>query len=310
MKALTSERICVNRETYDLLVRETARFYQLNAASFSATRKAPWAGWNRLFEGSAADFAGTSDAAQTSDVVRTDFASAPDVTQSRDATQASDALRTNLASALDAAQLPVRVLDVACGNLRFERFLQERFPNRTLRMDALDNCVALANDLPQGVTFHECDVLQALVEGTLSDWLPGARYQLVASFGFMHHVPGHANRVRLLRELCSRVAPGGFAAFSFWQFMKEPGLATRAKESTAQAIEALGVKGLRADELESGDYLLGWQGGHEAFRYCHSFDDAEIDALVSDAGLASRVVDRFEADGRTGNLNAYLVIAG
>ena len=265
----------MDKETFDMLAHETARFYRLNAVSFSATRKAPWAGWTRLFEGPAADFAQGSR------------------------TQGS---RTQSPGA--------RVLDVACGNLRFERFLQERFPGLAMQVDALDNCANLASEPPRGVLFRECDVLKALAGGSLADALPASQYQLVASFGFMHHVPGHANRVRLLRELCSRLAPGGFAAFSFWRFMKEPGLAARAEESTARAMRMLGAKGLRAGALEEGDYLLAWQGNHEAFRYCHSFDDGEIDALLRDAGLATCVLDRFEADGRTGDLNAYIVIGG
>jgi hypothetical protein len=43
-----------------------------------------------------------------------------------------------------------------------------------------------------------------------------------------------------------------------------------------------------------------------AIRYCHDADDAEIDAWLS--GLPVRQIDRFEADGRSGDLNHYRLL--
>jgi SAM-dependent methyltransferase len=203
----------------------------------------------------------------------------------------------------------VDVLDVACGNLRFERFLLESRPQASWRFHAVDNCAQLVGERPLGTVFHELDIMEALrKDGSIP--LPHDGFHLVVCFGFLHHVPGHANRVRVLRELSSSLRPGGFLAVSFWQFLNSPDLAARARASHERGLGELARDGLDAAQLEPGDYLVGWQDRMDVFRYCHSFDAAELDRLAADAGLASRIVDRFEADGRTGNLNAYLVVAG
>ena len=44
-----------------------------------------------------------------------------------------------------------------------------------------------------------------------------------------------------------------------------------------------------------------------AYRYCHSFADSEIESLIADVANCALLVDRFKADGRTGDSNEYLV---
>jgi hypothetical protein len=58
--------------------------------------------------------------------------------------------------------------------------------------------------------------------------------------------------------------------------------------------------------LESGDFLLSFGDKNGAPRYCHDFDESEFDQLVSATGL--RLMDDFEADGRSGDLNRYAVL--
>ena len=210
----------------------------------------------------------------------------------------------------DALPAHAAVLDVACGNLRFERYLAERFPQVALRTDAVDSCAPLVGCAPAGVIYREADILAALERGNLDEALPVGPYDLVACFGFFHHVPGFDARASLLSALASRLAPQGRLAISFWQFMKSPELALKARESHARGLEMLGRRGLAASQLDEGDWLLGWQDVSDAFRYCHHFTSGEVDELLQASGLGKRVVDRFEADGRTSNLNAYLVIGG
>ena len=59
--------------------------------------------------------------------------------------------------------------------------------------------------------------------------------------------------------------------------------------------------------LDLGDYLLGWQES-ECFRYCHSFEEDEIDTLVKSLGSSALECDRFSADGASGTLNRYVVL--
>ena len=252
-------------QTARILDRETGRFYRLHADSFSSTRHAAWAGWDRAFAG---------------------------------------------AAGVPLASPEARVLDVACGNLRFERYLAQRFPACRARVRAFDNCRLLVGEPPAGVTFRDLGLFEALVDGTLSRHLGEGQSNVAVCFGYLHHVPGAGNRAELLRVLARALAPGGRLVVSFWQFLNSPELAERARASHARGLQALGGAGLDSGALEPGDFLLGWQDSRDAFRYCHSFDGREVDRLVEAAGLDGRVVDRFEADGRTGNLNAYLVVSG
>ena len=68
--------------------------------------------------------------------------------------------------------------------------------------------------------------------------------------------------------------------------------------------------GLKEGELEEGDCLLGWQGSEQCWRYCHSFTEGEARdlaaAALERAGLNAQT-QTFEADGRNGRLNRYLL---
>lgn len=198
------------------------------------------------------------------------------------------------------------VADVACGNRRLERFLREALPDREIRYLGIDGCAALAAMGPDS-RVARVDLVRGLLDGTLPP-LAGLAPScgLVACFGFLHHVPGQENRVRFLRWLVDGTGAGGLVAVSLWRFLDDGRLSRRADETTARARGEL--EGLDFSQLEKGDRFLGWQGRAGALRYCHGFDDAEADALVSGvAGLASPVA-RYRADGASGRLNEYLVL--
>ncbi len=191
-----------------------------------------------------------------------------------------------------------KVLDLACGNLRFERFLQERFPLTRFEFDAVDNCPALsvgAKDIP----VRDLDLAQALLDGRRPEL---SAHDLAVSFGFMHHLPTFEMRSGLLELLARATAPGGVFSVSFWQFMDDEGLAAKAEQTTARGISELGITGLGVR-----DYLIGWQAKPGVYRYCHHFDDTEVDALATHIADRARLVDSYRADGRTGRLNRYLV---
>lgn len=204
-----------------------------------------------------------------------------------------------------------RVLDVAAGNLRFARFLAGAWPHARVSYDAVDACPDLmrSSESPEAwrVGLHERDIVGDLLAGAggVAQACPPAvrgSYDLVVCFGFAHHVPTAAARGRLVRGLLDLTAPGGVCCVSLWRFMEEPTLARKARLATARGLSELG---LSADDLDEGDWLLGWQDVPHAFRYCHSFSNAEVDALARQDGATLR--GRFLSDGRTGALNAYLV---
>ncbi len=216
----------------------TTEFYARTAASFSATRQTPWAGWERLL--------GLCGITRTSSL---------------------------------------RVLDLACGNLRFERFLVERAGS--VRAWACDNCDELVPDPPCPTTYQHVDLATSPHE------VAAPACDLAVSFGFMHHLPTVHAREELLATLAEHTRPGGWVAVSFWQFAQDPRLAAKARPVA---------------DGEPGDFTLGWQNDPTAQRYCHSFEEAEIDDLAASVANMAREGTRFHADGKSGRLNRYLVL--
>ena len=207
---------------------------------------------------------------------------------------------------------PLRVLDLACGNLRFERYLADALPGRTVSGYAVDNCEPLVEAGERNefgplsrMVFQNLDAIERLSAGCLRESLeaPDASCDLAVSFGFMHHVPLERWRAELLRALIAKVRPGGFVAVSFWRFLNSDKLARKAQETTDRARAELGLP-----ELPPNDYLLGWQDTQGLYRYCHHFDEQEIERLLAAMADSAELVSRFEADGKTGNLNEYVVL--
>lgn len=304
----------------------TSDFYTREAASFSATRQAPWHGWERVWKLITAH-----------DAVQNPFPShaarVPD-----DDTGDSGA--------------PLTILDLGCGNLRFERFLAER-TNAPLRVTALDNCPDLASPeigalsaaFPhslrsssaasktkeedasgQGanppektiVDLRALDIVESLLDGTFADRLPRNSHDLAVAFGLMHHLPTFALRARVLEGLLGSLRPGGFAVVSFWQFLNDPRLAAKAATVTAESRAAH-----RLPTFHENDFLLGWQHAEGVYRFCHHTPEDEIDALLAairepsapstngrtpPAPLPFREIARFSADGKQENLNRYLIL--
>ncbi|MDO5335374.1 MAG: class I SAM-dependent methyltransferase [Coriobacteriia bacterium] len=210
---------------------------------------------------------------------------------------------------LDGLGARVRLLDLACGNLRFESFLERERPAVEWSIEALDSCADLfssAQDLASPVRFRELDLVSALLDGDGRFGLDCSLFvDACVSFGFFHHVPGFETRVHALSCLLGQLRPGGIAMVSLWQFAKSPELLARAQAATQRGASALD---LCPGDLEPGDYLMGWRDEGDVFRYCHSFAPEEIDELLAAVSDSAELVERFEADGRTGDLNTYLVL--
>ena len=147
--------------------------------------------------------------------------------------------------------------------------------------------------------------MEELRSDTLADALRfDTQADLSVSFGFLHHIPLPEWRATFLKVLVRATKPGGFSCVSLWRFLTDEGLAAKAKESTASGIAELGYP---KEQFGKGDCLLGWKNEKGAHRYCHSFSDEEINDLVSAVSNEAYLKARFQADGRTGTLNEYLV---
>lgn len=222
------------------------------------------------------------------------------------------------------------VLDVACGNLRFEKFLASQLLERQIQVWALDSCDELlpqtcagtlvekvnadgadtpdATDVHLQINYLHCDVMEAIGSSKAFTYgIPQA--DISVSFGFMHHVPLPEWRVQLLNSLIEATKPGGFVCVSFWEFLADEGLAAKAYKTHERALAELGpVWGFSSADFNDGDFLLGWRNTPGAYRYCHSFSTSEVDALIATVSHRAECVVRFRADGRTETLNEYIVL--
>lgn len=265
----------MNASTASALNRINSRFYARYVESFSATRSHPWPGWRRAI--------------------------APFLAQGAD----------------DSRTFARTILDVGCGNGRFALFLDSlsRGPYRYLGIDSSTEMMRLAGQRVAGLGsvdagFERRDLAGAGTELDLGD----RTFDLVVLFGVLHHIPGLDRRRQLLAALATHLAPAGVLILSFWQFGREQRFGRRILDWSEH--NRLSPDTVDVGQLERGDYLLAWGTGEPAHRagddslgarrYCHYADSGEAGALIGSLGLAT--LDRFESDGRTGDLNLYFVL--
>jgi len=262
------EAMTMDERTAEILNALTRDFYARQAASFSATRQGPWPGWVKLWEV-------TRDTANPS---------------------------------------PCRVLDLGCGNLRFESWLAAHASEQSFNFHGVDATADLVAQADPSIDCHfqEYDLMSALAQGNdLALELQGAPADLVVAFGFLHHIPGAASRTRFIQQLAALTNPGGIFALTSWNFMANEQMAEQTRDEHERALAFLQEQAPDFDlcKLEPGDYFKGWQDQADALRYCHYCDAAELGKLikVAEGEGQAKLLARFESDGRTNDLNSYLI---
>lgn len=192
-------------------------------------------------------------------------------------------------------QPQVQVLDVGCGNGRFGTFLAQQ--GRLRAYTGVDFSSGLLEHAPDfgdvAVAFRQADMSQP---GFL-DGLP--QFEVVSIMAAMHHLPGRANRLRLLQEMKAHLLANGRMILSNWQPIDS--------ERQRRKIRDWSEVGLTPEDVEPNDYLLTWQHGGFAYRYISIINEEETAKLAAEAGL--RIVRQFRSDGREGNLSLYTVLA-
>lgn len=231
------------------------------------------------------------------------------------------------------------VFDLACGNYRFENYVSARFPDASITYYTVDNCPGLTAhsgaltaetdglELPL-IKHQNLDILELLYRkspgdlqlkshdnnlnntqasghslSSLNKHFEAPLCDIAASFGFLHHVPTVEYRRDILLSLVTQTTPGGIVMVSLWQFMKNDALRKKALATNEQALREL-----QLPPLDENDYILGWQDTPGVYRYCHSFTDDEIDELLVALSDRAQLLTRFTADGRSDDLNTYLVL--
>ncbi|MAJ59613.1 MAG: hypothetical protein CBC48_06300 [bacterium TMED88] len=200
-----------------------------------------------------------------------------------------------------------RILDVGCGNGRFAVALHGRLagPFQYFGLDDSPLMISLAQPALAHLKDVEAQWIQAdaLAETPGDDW-PNTSFDWVVAFGLIHHVPGLAQREQFVKQLAERVAPGGQLVIAAWQFADQERFEGRTLEWSS--LHDAGHPAVEPSQVDPGDYLLGFGSPNQALRYCHHCDEDELNALSQSSELEE--IARFSADGRSQNLNRYLVL--
>lgn len=195
------------------------------------------------------------------------------------------------------------IFDLACGNLRFEVFLGAALPDAAITFYAVDNCDDMVPSM-LNVDYQNLDVMGVLHAGScINDHLTAPVCDCSVSFGFLHHVPLQRHRGDVLSCLVRQTRSGGYVVVSLWQFLNNEDMARKAQAVHERAMEELGLH-----DLDEHDFLLGWKNLPGRYRYCHSFSEEDIDRLAESVAGSAEVVSRFVSDGRTNDLNTYLIL--
>jgi len=192
----------------------------------------------------------------------------------------------------------LKVLDVGCGNGRFGRFLEEN--NVKIKYVGMDNNEYLLNEAKKRLSKP-----RLINQDIYEDWkLKDRNFDVVMMLGLIHHVPGFENRVRLLKKSKSYLKKGGLLILSIWQFKKIKKF--ERKIIDWERFKKMAEVNIDMSQLEKNDYILTWEKGIEAYRYCHFVNDEELKKILSE--LKMELVDEFESDAKEKIGNGYVIL--
>ena len=188
------------------------------------------------------------------------------------------------------------VLDLGCGNGEAARELGRRgHHGRYLGLDFSLPLLQEAQSRPAGLpaAFLRVDLTQL---GHIGGQLPvSGDWSLIVCFAALHHIPGEALRMDVLRAVRSWMAPEGRFVLSNWQFLNSSRLRER--------IQPWEAAGFSTSQVDPGDHLLDWRRDGAGLRYAHHFSEMELQELAARAGF--EVMDSFLSDGEGGRLGLY-----
>lgn len=186
------------------------------------------------------------------------------------------------------------VYDIGCGNGRLLSFLKSNL-KQPLVYTGYDNDIQLLK--------------AARYQHLLSKWIEydvisqqlkdiSLKADCICLFGLFHHIPSHKIRQQIINQALELLHPGGYFIATFWQF-------NTAGAFTGKIRNWQDFPDIDINDLEPGDYLLGWQDSPYP-RYAHAFSQLEINKLLSD--YQSQQIDSFNADGPNDKANYYVVL--
>lgn len=196
------------------------------------------------------------------------------------------------------ASAPITVADLGCGHGRLAHFLAENWTKATYTgFDLASPLLEIAKaNAPAQMTseFEEWDVVETLL--TEKPLLP-QRYDLIAVFGLLHHLPSAQLRQQFLLRLREHLTPRGEIWLTLWvpHLLQQPKPASLSRKVVSRHTP------IDFTDLETGDDFLGWRST-SAIRYVHWLDQDEIQTLCQTPGLQVVAQWPVTEQGERGNL--------
>lgn len=195
-------------------------------------------------------------------------------------------------------------LDLGCGSGALAQWwLQNQVAASYTGLDfsqaLLKEALQVLSPSPTRAQFFQANLLDPAWPACLTQ----TEYKGILCFAVLHHLPGAANRLRLLQQVRGLLSNDGFFIHSVWQFQHSPKLLER--------VQPWHLAGIDEAELEPGDTLLDWrhtlpgQPTQPGLRYVHLFSEPELAQLADESGF--HMENQFESDGKGGRLALYQI---
>jgi len=194
----------------------------------------------------------------------------------------------------------ISILDLGCGNGRLYGYLKEELPQYQFNYLGVDSSKLL---LTRAKRFYKSsNVKFELNDVILKTQSIQKHYDIVAAFGLTHHIPSKKYREKWFKEISSLVRKNGLFVFTIWDFSKDERFKNLVKSIKTDDVN------ISVNELEGGDSFLGWQNMKNVYRYFHKYSSDEL-KTISNILIKSnmKIVVKFYADGKSGNLNCYFI---
>jgi tRNA (uracil-5-)-methyltransferase TRM9 len=180
----------------------------------------------------------------------------------------------------------ISVLDLGCGNGRFLGFMANfvgEFPKFTYL--GLDTCSKFLVPLEKEYQLDDHIRFQALDVITNLDKLT-ENYDVICAFGMYHHIPSQELRLNWVRQCLNLLTDRGILIISLWNFPLDKTLPSP----------------IDPDDLEAGDYFLGWQDDTSHLRFAHLTNPTELTAFTISEQFTNAIKPH------STNYNTYLVL--